>query len=273
MKNNCINPNKFFPVALVGSGFVLGLVALAIWWLFFVSVVPAGHEGVVVSFGSIHADSLHSGLNTVAPWNTVHHVNVRTQEDKEEASVPTKRGLQVQLEVSLLYSVKPEKAVAIFENYGGEFKAVLVQSAFKSAIRDVTAQFEAEDLYTAGRGKIETSLLIAVRQLIADKGIECEAVLLRDVELPKVVKDRIEAKLGAEQDAERMKFILLQAEQEAERKRVEAKGIADAQAIIKKDLDRNYLIYLWVEALKEHKNAIIYVPTGTDGLPVFKELK
>jgi hypothetical protein len=86
----------------------------------------------------------------------------------------------------------------------------------------------------------------------------------------------VEAKVAAEQDAQRMEFVLKKESQEAERKRLEAKGIADAQAIIKKDLDPHYLTYLWIEALKEgakHNNAVIYIPTGTDGMPMFKKKK
>ncbi len=123
---------------------------------------------------------------------------------------------------------------------------------------------------------IEDDLLKIVQSMVADRGFVIEAVRLRDVALPSVLSNRITDKLAAEQEAQAMTYVLQKAEQEARRKKVEAQGIADAQQIIKKDLDPHYLSYLWIEALKEsakHNNATIYIPTGVDGMPMFKAVK
>jgi len=252
--------------AILLAGVLLLMSATFVW---------TGHLGVVSSFGKVEANTLDEGLHFVAPWKSVHKVSLQTKEDKESATVPTKEGLSVGLEASLLYSVSPERAVEIYRTVGPDYEAVLVQSQFRSALRDATTKYEAKDLYTAAREQVEHSITEAVKGALAERGLVCEKVLLRDVQMPQVVKDRIEAKLAADQDAQRMTFVLQKEKQEAERKRVEAQGIADAQAIIKKDLDHHYLVYLWIEALKEcavHKNTTIYVPTGPDGMPLFKQV-
>jgi prohibitin 1 len=183
--------------------------------------VPAGHVGVVSTFGKVADEPLAEGLSAVG------------------------------------------------ENY----EEVVVFPQFRSAVRSATTKYEAKDLYTVHREQVEDDLAKAVRTALGLRGILVESVLLRDIQFPQAVKERIEAKLAAEQDAQRMQFVLQKEKQEAERKRVEAQGIADAQQIIKKDLSHEYLIYLWIEALKEgakHNNAVIYVPTGTDGMPLFR---
>src|SRR5204863_1219971 len=115
----------------------------------------------------------------------------------------------------------------------------------------------------------------AVRVLLGERGIVCEKVLLRNIALPSMVKIAIEKKLAAEQEALQMQFVIQKEEKEADRKRVEAKGIADSQQIIQGTLTDPYLRYLWIESLKtasSHNGTIIYVPTGHDGIPFFKEV-
>lgn len=258
------------------SGLVIVLVGGFLLLFTSCSRVPTGHVGILSNFGKIEGDSLGEGLRFALPWKTIHHVNIQVKEDKEEASAPTKEGLSVQLEASLLYSLSKDKAPEVFRTVGANYETVIVNPQFRAAIRSATTHYEAKDLYTANREQIEAALLKDIKSQLEPKGVIVSQVLLRDVKLPPVVKDRIEAKLAAEQDAQRMQFIIQKETQEAERKRVEAKGIADSQKIIQTDLSHSYLIYLWIEALKEgarHNNSVIYVPTGSDGMPLFKEIK
>ena len=146
----------------------------------------------------------------------------------------------------------------------------VVSPYFKNAVRDVTAEFLPEAFYSAERGMIEHKISEKLRKEFELRGLVVESVMLLEPVLPELVRQRIEAKVGAEQDAARMEYVLKQKELEAKAKVAEAKGIAEAQTIIKKDLDDNYIRYLWVMALKEHSGSIIYVPTGNDGLPFFK---
>jgi len=237
-----------------------------------VAIIPAGHVGVVTTFGSVSPNVLDEGFHVVAPWQTVERLTLRTLEDKETASVPTKEGLSVQMDASILYSLERDRAAEVFRTLGPQYEKVIVQPTFRSIMRSATAHFEAKDLYTANREQIESALTDAMREQLSRYGVHVNQILLRDVQLPHMVRERIEAKLAADQDAQRMAFVLQKETQEAERKRVEAKGIADAQTIIKKELDDNYIRYMWVMALKEHQGSVIYVPTGTDGLPFFRQV-
>jgi regulator of protease activity HflC (stomatin/prohibitin superfamily) len=257
-------------LALLG-GFVL-LIGTAMCWV----TVDKGHVGVVTTFGSVSDETLPSGgPYFIRPWRKVVRMNIQTQRNDEPATVPTKGGLSVEVKAVLLYHVDPASAPKILREVGEQYEQKIVDSFFRNAVRDATAEFSPEALYTDERTKVEATVLAKISRDLTDRGFIVESVMLQDPILPRLVKDRIEQKVGAEQDAERMKFVLRQRELEAQAKVVEAKGIADAQLIIRKDLDDNYLKYLWIEALKEsakHNNAVIYVPTGYDGMPLFKSL-
>lgn len=266
----------------IAAAVVVGILILPFMWV----SVPKGNVGVVSSFGSVSDQTLPAGgPYLVAPWKAVYRMDCQTQKDEEPATVPTNNGLSVTMKATLLYRLRPDRAASLARDVGHEkYQERVVTPYFKNAVRDVTAEFTPDALYTAERQKVEGKVLERVRQELDRHGFEVEAVMLLDPVLPDVVKQRIEAKVAAEQDAIRMTSVFKQREQEgmankrvkeldAEAKVIEAKGIADAQAIIKKDLDHNYLVYLWIEALKEsakHNNATIYVPTGGDGMPLFK---
>ena len=262
----------------------LGLFVCGILSLFCIASISKGDVGVVSTFGSVHDAPLDPGLHFVAPWDVVYRVNVQTQKDEEPADVPTSNGLAVKMKATLIYHLRPEAAPALAREVGHmNYQDRVVSPYFKNAVRDVTAEFQPEALYTSERINVEAKVLSRISKELERHGFEVEAVMLLDPVLPQVVQDRIQAKVGAEQDAIRMESVYKQkelegktkkrvTELEAESKVIEAKGIADAQAIIKKDLDHNYLVYLWIAALKEsaqHNNATIYIPTGGDGMPLF----
>lgn len=235
-----------------------------------VRVVEAGHVGVVTSFGRVEEETLAEGLHFVGFWKNVHPLSLRTQEQKEVALSPTKEGLAVDLEASLLFALDTAKAREVFQKIGPEYLRVVVIPQFRSALRGTTTNFQARDLYTANRVEVEARLEQDVKALLAPRGILVERVLLRKLEIPASIKAAIEQKLAAEQDAERMKFVLDRAKQEAEQRRVEAQGQADAQDIIQKNLSELYIRYLWVKALEgstSKPSTVIYVPIGADGMP------
>jgi regulator of protease activity HflC (stomatin/prohibitin superfamily) len=260
--------------AYIAGGCILILVLITL--MASIVVMPVGSIGVVSTFQTLDDDVLQSGAYLIAPWRDVRRMSIRTEELSEKAETPTKEGLAVMLDVTLQYHLDASKAVDVYRMFGIEYHEKLVHAVFRSALRNATTHYEAKDLYTASRDQIETEITRTVSESLSPRGIIVERVLLKNVSMPPMVRERIEAKLAADQDAQRMEFVLRKEQQEAERKRVEAKGIADSQQIIKKDLDDNYLKYLWIQALStaaEHKNQIIYVPTGSDGMPIFKGVK
>lgn len=255
---------------------VVGSIILIILFFCSYTTIPAGHVGIITSFGSVDPEPLPEGFHWVAFWKRVTKMSIQLQEKKETASCPTKKGLSVNIEASIIYSLSGDSAAQIYKTVGTDYPMILVEPQFRSVMRNATTKFEAEDLYTANREQIELALTNLIREELQPRGVIVHSVLLRNIELPAMVRERIEAKLAADQDSQRMEYILLKEKQEAERKKVEARGIADAQEIIKKDLSHEYLVYLWIEALKEgakHNNAVIYIPTGSDGMPMFKQVE
>jgi regulator of protease activity HflC (stomatin/prohibitin superfamily) len=285
------------PKLLIAVAAVVAL--LVVVWSSF-ATVPAGHVGIVTTFGRVHPEPLTEGAHFVAPWNHVHPMSLRTEEIKEEMEVPTKEGVTVKLEASLLYALDAEKAVDVFKTIGPEYGDKIVKPEFRSSARATTVNFEAKDLYTGTRTAVETDLEKETRAALKERGIRCEKVLLRKMDLPPSIKASIDQKMVADQKAQAMEFELKAAEQEAkkkkiesvavanakkeamlveletakmeaEKKQIEAEATAKAQDTIKKTLDDTYVRYLWVQALEtaaKNHSATIYVPTGRDGLPM-----
>jgi regulator of protease activity HflC (stomatin/prohibitin superfamily) len=232
--------------------------------------VPAGHIGVLDEMGIVKG-TLEPGFYFKVPWAKVELVSLQTKQIEETADTPTSEGLTVGLDVSLLYRVEGEKAVQIYKTIGTSYEDTIIKPTFRSAIRDVSARHDAKYLYTSERAVVEREIYEMVSPALKDRGIVVEGVLLRSVSVPDNLKEGIEAKLVAEQDAERMEFILQKEQQEAERKVVEARGIAEAQGIIDKSLTSQYLSWYWISNLGKY-NAVIYVPVGDNGLPLFKDV-
>lgn len=213
------------------------------------TTIPAGHVGVQVVFGKVAPTTLQPGVHLVNPLATIYEMDVRTKEDKEQATVPSKEGLSVGVDVSLLYRLSADKANEVFQTVGFNYVPVIVEPQARSVLRGVTAEYESRALYTADRAKIEAEMYKELEKLYAPRGIILEKVLLRDVRLPEQVRKAIDDKAAAEQDAERMKFVLLKEKQEAERKIIEAKGLADYQQQISNSLTERYIRWKQVDAL------------------------
>jgi regulator of protease activity HflC (stomatin/prohibitin superfamily) len=245
-------------------GLMLGLVFST------VRFVPAGHVGVVDFFGKVSPNALNSGINFINPLARVIDMSTRTQENMEIMPVPSQEGLTINLDVSALYKLDPAKAVDIYRTVGSDYKEIVLVPQFRAAARGVTVSHDAKALYTSEREVLSLAILESLKGLVGDRGIIIERVLLRGMQLPQTVSAAIEQKLKAEQEAERMKFILQRETQEAERKRVEAAGIRDAQTIINESLTSQYLHYLWINTLNENPN-VIYVATEAN-MPLFRAI-
>jgi regulator of protease activity HflC (stomatin/prohibitin superfamily) len=235
-------------------------------------VIPAGYVGVRDLFGNVSDRPLSAGLHLINPLARVHKMSVRTQEIKESANVPSKEGLVLQLEASLLYSLKPEKAAEVYRTIGPVFEEVVVLPQLRSTIRGVTSVYEAKALYTSERELISSEIKKLLAPLLETRGITMENVLLRNIALPPVLGAAIEKKLEAEQQSEQMKFVLEKERREADRKRIEAQGIADFQAIVTRGLNDSFLRWKGIEATKDLANSpnakIVVIGSGKDGLPI-----
>jgi regulator of protease activity HflC (stomatin/prohibitin superfamily) len=234
--------------------------------------VPAGHVGVKDFFGSVAAGALAPGIHVVVPLTRVVRMSVQTQEMKEVAEVPSREGLILSLETSLLYQLDPAKAAEIYKTVGADYAGTIVEPQFRSAIREITASYEAKALYSAERERIAGEIFTLFRRLASDRGIVVHQVLLRKIGLPPVVASAIQEKLRREQEAEQMKFVLQKEQQEAERKRIEAQGIADFQRIVAQGISAQLLEWKGIEATEKLASSsntkIVVIGNTKTGLPI-----
>ena len=237
-----------------------------------VRVIPAGHVGVKDFFGNVSPNVLTPGVNVVFPFTKVVKMSIKTQEVKETAEVPSKEGLTMDLEGSLLFRLDPTRAADIYKTIGPAYQEIAVHPQMRSAIREVTATYEAKALYSAERDKIARETLELFRKMSEGRGIITEAVLLRKIGLPAVVANAIQEKLKREQEAEQMKFVLQKEQQEAERKRIEAQGVADFQRIVASGISQQLLEWKGIEATEKlalsQNTKVVVIGNQKSGLPI-----
>ena len=255
-----------------GAGTILLLVVAAIIALSSTSCVRTGHVGVVSIFGRVTGRTLSEGIHIVNPVASVTELSTKTQEIKEKASVPSKEGLIMGLEASILYHLDPVRAATVYQQMGPTYADILLIPTFRSAIRAITAGNTAASLYSDGREGIAQQILEDVRRQVAPRGVIVENVLLRDLQLPETLKHAIEAKQQAQQEAQRMEYVLQREKQEAERKRVEAAGIKDFQDIVSQGISEKLLEWKGIEAtmelVKSPNAKVIIVGNSKNGLPL-----
>jgi len=250
---------------------VIGVLALILIYAS-IAYVPAGHVGVLTLFGRVTGDVLPEGTHIVNPFTANNTMSIRTQELKETASVPSDEGLVMTLDTSLLFRLSPGSAAQVYQKIGPNYVDVIVEPNMRSAIRSVTAAHSASALYTGGREEVAQKIYDELTKQLGSRGIEVQSVLLRDIQLPQMLKSSIEAKQQAEQDALRMAFVLQKEKQEADRKRIEAQGIRDFQQTVTQGISQQLLEWKGIEAtekLADSNNAkVVIVGNAKNGLPL-----
>jgi len=250
--------------------------------------IDAGQVGVQSLFGKVKNDVLVSGLNVVNPLVDVARVDVKTQNytmsgvmDEGEKSgddairVLTADGLEVIIDLSVLYRVLGTEAPNIVRQTGLDYRDKIVRPVTRTRIRDNAVYFTAIDLYSTKRDQFQSRIFNAIDTDFKKRGLVLEQLLVRNITLPANVRGSIEEKIKAEQDAQKMEFVLQKEKQEAERKRVEAQGIADYQRIINTGLTNNQLQYEQIKALKDiatSQNAKVLI-MGNSRTPVIIDSK
>ncbi|MCF8266586.1 MAG: prohibitin family protein [Ignavibacteriales bacterium] len=242
------------------------------------SQVPAGHVGVVDFFGIVSSRSLPAGINIVNPLANVIKFSIQTKEHKESMQVLSREGLTIGLEVSALYRLNPDSAARVYKTVaGGDYETIILIPQFRSISRAVTASFQASALYSTERERLGSSIQEELAKTIAPRGVIIENTPIRNVALPVQLTEAIEQKQRADQESQRMEFILTKEKQEADRKRIEAKGIADFQTIVAAGISEQLLRWKGIEAtlkIAESNNSkVIIIGSGKDGLPVIFDSK
>jgi regulator of protease activity HflC (stomatin/prohibitin superfamily) len=229
-----------------------------------VKVIEAGNVGVQTLFGSVQDNVLESGLHFINPLVEVTTFDSRTQNytmsgKEAEGQVPgddairvlSSDGLEVTIDLSVLYKIDPNKAPFILQNIGEKYEDKIVRPVTRTAIRDNAVNYQAVDLYSVKRQEFQYKINQTITSNFAKNGLIVQQILVRNISLPASVKASIESKINAEQDAQKMQFVLQKERQEADRKRVEAQGIADYQKILSTGLSDKQLIYESIKAQKE----------------------
>lgn len=238
--------------------FVLGLILSA-----FTTISP-GRVGVQTLFGKVQDQVLPSGLHIINPLVDVTDFNIQTQNYTMSAvhnegdvagddaiRVLSSDGLEVTIDLSVLYKVSPDRAPFIYQNIGEDYVNKIVRPVARTAIRDNAVNYQAVDLYSTKREEFQNRINRTIAENFAKNGLEVQQILVRNISLPASVRASIESKINAEQEAQKMQFVLQKERQEAERKRVEAQGIADYQRIISTNLTDKQLQYESIKAQKE----------------------
>lgn len=245
---------------------------LALLGLLSLRIIEPAAVAVVVTFGSVSDDTLASGPHFVNPFASTTPFTLKTQLLEQANHVPTKEGLTVELDVACLFHVTPDKVREVFLSLGEKYATTIVEPELASAVRGLTSEAEASALYTSGRAEMQAKLLSELQRVLAPRGITIESVLLKAVVLPDLLKSSIESKVSAEQDSERMQFVIAKERQEAQRKTIEAQGIADFQRIVSANVTQALLQWKGIEATKEistsQNTKVVFVGNSPSSLPV-----
>jgi len=254
----------------------LGSMLVGLMALVFVSgcglaVVEDGEVGVKADFGHIADQALGAGWYWYLPvFSWIEVWNVKTQEIKETAQVPSSEGLISQLDVSVIYNVPSDQAVMVRKTIGGNYGQTILEPYIREAIRNIVSGYAVKALFSdAGRKEIGDNILAFLKTKLNQRGIMIQDVLLRDVRLPPTFAQSIESKLRAEQESFQKEFELTKAKKDAEIEVARAQGVAKSNEIIAGSITDNYLRYKWIEGLQRNEMVVVYVPTEAN-LPIME---
>jgi len=264
-----------------------GLMLIGILSTCIIQINP-GEIGVKILFGSVQNDVLYSGLHFINPLLEIKKVDVKTQnytmsgvndegqkEGDDAIRVLTSDGLEVTIDLTVLYRVVGNDAPRLLKETGIDFRDKIVRPITRTKIRDNAVYYQAVDLFGSKRDEFQQRIYKSIEDDFLKRGLLLEQLLVRNISLPESVKASIESKINAEQDAKKMEFVLQKEKQEAERKRVEAQGIADYQRIINTGLTDQQLQYEQIKAMKElalSQNAKVIV-MGKNSTPMIIDAK
>ncbi len=261
---------------------VLGVAVVLIVGLSLLSnpfvIVPSGYVGVKLTLGKASPDEMRPGLHLIIPFiQRVEKMSVRTHSydltGPNSINALSKDGLTINVELTTLYKIMPDKASEIYVEYGPLYEDRIIKPVIRSAVRDVIATLDSAQVYQE-RALIQRKIAEKVRGELEKRFILLDEILIRDIKLPQKVVEAIEQKRRALEEAQRMRFLVEKEKLEAERKKIEARGIAEANRIIAGSLTREYLMWKFLENIKSYaesgNNIIILMPYDTKMTPIIQ---
>ena len=270
-----------------GTVKVIGILLLFIGFgIASVKQIEPGDVGVQKLFGKVNPNILESGLNVINPLVEVVTFDVRTQNytmsgvhdegDKtgdDAIRVLSADGLEVIIDLTVLYKVIPIEAPRILRQIGTDYRNTIVRPICRTKIRDNAVYYDAVALYSTKRDEFQARIFKTIEEDFKTRGLILEQLLVRNITLPASVKAAIESKINAEQEAQKMTFVLQKEKQEAERKRVEAQGIADYQTILSTGLSDKQLQYEMIKAIATSPNAKLIILDSKRNTPLILDTK
>ena len=261
------------------KSYIIVAVVLLLVLIFFGSsmfyTLNPGERGIIFRPFSNGLDKEHiflPGFHMVAPWNDLIVYDVKEQQREETMDVLDKNGLSISVDVSVRFNPVYDKIGTLHEVFGIRYIDQLIIPEVRSMVRQVAGRFTAEEIYSTKRSEVEQSIIQETRVILDKNNIDMRALLIRSINLPDQIRIAIENKLKQEQEALAYQFRLTRESSEAERKRIEAEGIAKFNQIINSSLTNNILTQRGIEAtleLAKSSNAkVVVVGSAKEGLPL-----
>lgn len=262
-----------------------------------ITVVPPGHIGVQVTFGNVNPRPLVSGLHVINPLSSVHSEDIRTFEytmsstsnegaksGDDSVRLFSKDILPMDADITIVWRPVPGAVPWLYQHVGTneDYVAKIIRPASRSAFRNAVVQYTAQEAITSARERlsidVSKQMITSINKILASSDGypgDCfiiSDVLIRNIEPPEKLKDAVQSKLVADQEAQRMQFVLVKEQQEAERKRIEARGIADFQRIVTAGISPQLLEWKGIEATlelaKSGNSKVVVIGSGKNGLPL-----
>ncbi|NLB25221.1 MAG: prohibitin family protein [Bacteroidales bacterium] len=261
------------------TSYIIAIVAVILIILLFGGrmffIIEAGERGVIFrpyTSGMDIENIYGEGFHMISPWNRLYKYNVREQQREETMDVLDKNGLSINIDITVRFNPDYNNIAHLHQQFGTSYINVLVIPEVRSTVRQVSGRYTAEEIYSTKRAEVETSIKEETRQVLGENFIDMRALLIKSINLPEQIKGAIENKLKQEQEALAYQFKLQREESEAERRRIEAEGIANYNRIISASLTDNILKQRGIDAtvgLAESPNAkVIVIGSGKEGLPL-----
>lgn len=260
-------------IKIICGGLATTLIILFLWPSIVISIKP-GELGVLYARfrgGTQLQHTYEEGIHIIQPWNIMYIYDVRVQEETQNIDVLTVDGLTINVQISLRFKIIRDRLPALHQEIGPRYRDKVVLPIMNSAVRQTIGSYRPDDLYSTARQELQDQMLVDAVEEMGRIPILIQGFVVKTITLPEVLRDSIERKLVAEQSYLRYKYILLEEQQEARRKIIEAEGIKAYQMLVNEHMTQDFLRYQGIQATKDlasSNNAKVVVIGGKDGLPV-----
>jgi regulator of protease activity HflC (stomatin/prohibitin superfamily) len=261
------------------SSYIIAIVVVLIVLLLFGGrmffIIDAGERGVIFRpyTSGLDTENIYGeGFHVIAPWNKLYIFTVREQQREETMDVLDRNGLSINTDITVRFNPNYTQIGHLYKQFGTNYINVLVVPEVRSTVRQVAGRYTAEEIYSTKRAEVELAIKEETRQVLGENYIDMRALLIRSINLPPQIKEAIEAKLKTEQEALAYEYRLRREESEAERRRIEAEGIAAFNRIINASLTDQILKQRGIDATLDLANSanskVVIIGSGEDGMPL-----